>query len=60
VQAVAEMQRVNEPSLPDLRDQFAMAAMNGHLANHSLGADPRIVTEWAYRVADAMLEAREK
>lgn len=47
--------------LEDLRDDFAMRAMQGWTAN-PLPKDWSIqeVAEWAYRQADAMLEARKK
>jgi len=56
---------------PTLRDQFAMAALQGLLAQ-SAGADPRklnlgrnetletICAEGAYKLADAMLEVRDR
>ncbi|MGD1868601.1 MAG: hypothetical protein ACFB0F_03605 [Neomegalonema sp.] len=43
----------------DLRDEFAMAALQGLLA-HASGEDPRLSPELAYELADAMLEARKK
>jgi len=50
---------------PTLRDQFAMAAMQGDLSatsgDHGLNPEamPRFV-EWCYQMADAMLKEREK
>ena len=49
-----------------LRDQFAMAAMSGELA--SQGADEgyysersfKLLAENSYKIADAMMEARQK
>lgn len=38
-----------------LRDEFAMAALAG-----SNPDSPRYLAEWAYDVADAMIEARKK
>ncbi|WP_407291200.1 hypothetical protein [Morganella morganii] len=51
--------------IASLRDMFATEAMNGLLANHQstpLGASfkPDSLAEAAYRMADAMLRAREK
>ncbi len=48
-----------------LRDYFAAKAMQGILSNHTMIDDPsdssaKWVTEGAYRMADAMLRAREK
>lgn len=48
-----------------LRDYFAAKAMQGILSNHSMIGDlselsAKWVTEGAYRMADAMLRAREK
>jgi hypothetical protein len=44
-----------------LRDYFAAKAMQGNLASMVEGQefDPSIGAEWAYKVADAMLKARE-
>ena len=50
--------QVDLNSKPDLRDQFAMAALTGMLA----GRVPGERTEWvkgAYEFADAMMEARK-
>ena len=49
---------------PTLRDQFAMSALQGLLPNHQvapMGASfsPDILSRRAYRLADAMLEARK-
>ncbi len=43
---------------PSLRDQFAMAALDGVI--QLTGASAAIVASEAYRVADAMLAEREK
>lgn len=43
---------------PTLRDRFAMAALQGMLAGGSQPTDPALIG-CAYRVADAMLRARE-
>ena len=45
-----------------LRDYFAAKAMQGLLAQSlgtALGSDPILGAQYAYRVADAMLEARK-
>jgi hypothetical protein len=42
-----------------LRDQFAMAALTGMIADPS-GVDYRSVPRKAYEMADAMLEARKE
>lgn len=42
-----------------LRDQFAMAALTGMIADPS-GVDYRSVPKKAYEMADAMLEARKE
>ena len=48
-------------SKPDLRDQFAMAALTGLVvANYGKkDIDPMDVASWAYGIADAMMEARK-
>jgi hypothetical protein len=47
-----------------LRDEFAMAALTGEIANSAhepLGnIDMPRLAAWAYRIADAMMEARKK
>ena len=43
-----------------LRDQFAMAALQGMLANPNLGGTRDYVVEAAYKYADAMLKERVK
>jgi hypothetical protein len=44
-----------------LRDYFAAKAMQGNLASMVEGQEfaPSMGAEWAYKVADAMLKARE-
>lgn len=43
-----------------LRDWFAGQALAGIIAQPNLeGWDPSITAEWAYELADAMLEARK-
>jgi hypothetical protein len=44
-----------------LRDYFAAKAMQGNLASMVEGQefDPSMGAEWAYKVADAMMKARE-
>lgn len=51
-------------SLPTLRDQFAMSALQGLLANQQctpmgMSFEPDVLSRRAYRLADAMLEARK-
>lgn len=53
---------LHEP--PTLRDQFAMSALQGLLANHQcapmgMSFEPDYLSRRAYRLADAMLEARK-
>ena len=45
-----------------LRDEIAMAALNGYLARFSEGADanPSGGARFCYELADAMMEARKK
>lgn len=43
-----------------LRDKFAMAALQGMLADHSLNGAKNSLVEWAYKYADAMLKERVK
>jgi hypothetical protein len=43
-----------------LRDYFAQGAMQGLLSgNTDLMDDPKLVAEWAYEMADEMMEARK-
>lgn len=47
----------------DLRDIFAMQAMNGYLSScssYASGISPEEISKDAYKLADAMLEARKK
>lgn len=49
---------------PTLRDQFAMSALQGLLANQQctpmgMSFEPDYLSRRAYRLADAMLEARK-
>lgn len=49
---------------PTLRDQFAMSALQGLLANQQctpmvMSFEPDVLSRRAYRLADAMLEARK-
>ena len=41
-----------------VRDHFAMAALTGSLSSGSNGTAKQIA-EWAYELADAMMEARK-
>ena len=46
---------------PTLRDQFAMAALSGIMANHEWhNSNQHHVADDAYKIADAMLERRQK
>lgn len=40
-----------------LRDYFAAKAMNGIVGTKYV---PKLIAEWSYQVADAMIEEREK
>jgi hypothetical protein len=42
---------------PDVRDQFAMAAVTGIMSNNPVIGRHQ-VAEWAYEIADAMMEKR--
>jgi hypothetical protein len=44
---------------PSLRDQYAMAAMAGLLADHTKDMYIKDCAESAYKYADAMMEARK-
>lgn len=46
--------------MPDLRDLFAMNALNGILASPDFSGNPEVITETAYQYADAMIQARKK
>ena len=44
-----------------LRDYFAAAALQGLIANKPhKGIDTSLMSDWAYKVANAMLNEREK
>jgi hypothetical protein len=45
--------------VPTMRDQFAMAALNGITANAFKVGGPEYFANQAYAIADAMLKARE-
>lgn len=49
-------------SQPSLRDQFAMAALQGPITHHLDFNQDNVKTQciWAYKYADAMLAAREQ
>ena len=44
---------------PTLRDQFAMAALTGLLANAGWNAERQLIAQSAYEFADAVVLARE-
>lgn len=44
----------------DLRDYFAAAALQGMLAHPENTASPESDSEWAYKIADAMLAERSR
>lgn len=56
-----QLQRARAVNGMTLRDYFAAKAMQGNLASMVEGQefDPSMGAEWAYKVADAMLKARE-
>lgn len=43
----------------DMRDYFAAKAMQGILATHPPASELGTFVQYAYRIADAMLKARE-
>jgi hypothetical protein len=47
-----------EPGM-SLRDYFAGQAMSGRMSQQSVKASTEHISAWAYRVADAMLRARD-
>ena len=49
-----------EADMPTLRDKFAMAALQGLLADHNMNAPKDTFVEYAYKYADAMLKERER
>ena len=48
-----------EYKMPDLRDLFAMNALNGILAQGDFHGSEQQYAEQAYRFADAMIKARK-
>ena len=46
--------------VPDMRDQFAMAALPALLARHRADVAWSEVAPLSYKIADAMLEARKE
>lgn len=60
IQQAGTLEEINQKTLT-IRDQFAIAAMQGVLFNHWRSAlDDKLYAERAYQLADAMLEARNK
>lgn len=53
----AEIARL-KAAQPTLRDQFAMAALTGMLACHTVDGSVKALCRAAYDYADAMMEAR--
>ncbi len=49
-----------ECNMPDLRDLFAMNALNGILASPDYAGTPEQISDYAYQFADAMIKARNK
>ena len=47
------------PKTATLRDQFAMAALTGIMANHESWGNAQERAERAYEIADAMMKERE-
>ena len=60
-EVISEIKRYadKQDNAPTLRDQFAMAALQGLLAEPNLCATHEEFAERAYRQADAMIEARK-
>ena len=64
--------KISQPAFPtwnvvditkgmSLRDYFAAAALQGLIANKPyMGIDTSLMSDWAYKVANAMLNEREK
>lgn len=50
---------MSKPPTKTLRDEFAMAALTGLLADSSRDHQPQVYVSAAYEYADAMLEARK-
>ena len=44
----------------DLRDYFAAKAMQGMMADHTRDNYPEEIAEHAYKIADAMMKARDE
>lgn len=68
-----ELEKIKSPDIKTLRDEFAMAALNGLLSNSGgvvqkscmsgtgyVNWDNETVSAWAYGLADAMLKERLK
>jgi hypothetical protein len=56
-------QRINQTEMHGgmtLRDYFAAKAMQGMMADHTRDNSPAEISEWAYKIADAMLKERSK
>ena len=54
----AEVQAIGSMlDFPDVRDQFAMAAITGILAGHAT-VNSRLAAEWSYEIADQMMMKR--
>lgn len=51
-------QRVPLPEVVTLRDYFAGKAMQGAMADPEVVMNSKRIAEWAYSMADAMMEAR--
>lgn len=63
IQAAESLHEISV-NTPTLRDQFAMSALQGLLANqqcrpYGASFEPDYLSRRAYRLADAMLEARK-
>lgn len=63
IQAAESLHEISV-NTPTLRDQFAMSALQGLLANPQctpmgMSFEPDVLSRRAYRLADAMLEARK-
>jgi len=44
----------------DLRDYFAAKAMQSYWSDENVASDYKTAAAWAYDMADAMMEARDK
>jgi len=44
---------------PNLRDDFAMAALTGFISNDDFTGNKKKYTKTSYEIADAMMEARK-